>query len=294
MASENAGENKRTGSDMMADIRVSVIMPAYNHERYVESALKSIAGQTHQNMELIVINDGSTDGTAEVITEFIRCHPSLDVKYLDQKNQGVCKTLNKGLAMATGDYIAFLSSDDFWRPERVAVQLEFMENNLNIGMVFSDAWLFRDSTGKRYRWSDYKSALPEMFKNGIQNCDMYAQLLIRPLVPALTVLVRRRVLDEVGEFDGELAYEDYDLWLRIAMAYPIAYLHLPLADYRLHADNVSNDARLMLKGVVQTIKKNFRIGPFRNHRLKRWKIVVLLVLHLLADRLNKSVGKLRK
>jgi glycosyltransferase involved in cell wall biosynthesis len=266
-------------------------MPAYNHERYVGEALASVAAQTHANIELIVINDGSTDGTRGRILAFLQDHPKLAARFVDQENRGVCQTLNRGLEMAGGDYVAFLASDDRWCPERLAVGLEFMEQNRSIGMVFSDAWMFRDGAGEPCLWSSYKSGLAHLFKNGVQNADMYAELLARPLVPALTVLVRRAVLDEVGHFDGALAYEDYDLWLRIAAKYPIAYLHRPLAYYRLHEANVSNSAALMLKGVMQTVRKHFRTGPYRHRRWRRWRTLARLTGHLLSDRLKKMAGR---
>ena len=145
---------------------VSVIMPAFNHELYIEEALQSIGNQTHKNIELIVINDGSTDRTAGIIEEYVKKNSDKNIKYLNKRNEGVCKTLNKGLEMSTGDYIAFLASDDLWLPERLAIQLKFMENNKNIGMVFADTWFLNFTSKTNSKWSDYKPQIKNYFKNG--------------------------------------------------------------------------------------------------------------------------------
>jgi alpha-1,3-rhamnosyltransferase len=279
---------------MKTDPLVSVIMPAFNHELYIEAALQSIGDQTHKNIELIVINDGSTDGTAEIIEAYIKKNSGRNIRYMNKRNEGVCKTLNKGLEMSSGDYIAFLASDDLWLPDRLAVQLEFMENNRNIGMVFADAW-FLDFSGKTNRkWSDYKPQINNYFKNGIQNGDLYALLLTQPLVPALTVLIRRQVLFAVGFFDERLLYEDHDLWLRIAMNYPLGYIRQPLAYYRVHAANISNDTGFMIKGMFQTVKKHLNMGALKNKTMKKVKVILLLTFHLLKNRLKKRSGKFKE
>jgi len=271
---------------------VSVIMPAFNHELYIEEALQSIGNQTHKNIELIVINDGSTDRTAGIIEEYVKKNSDKNIKYLNKRNEGVCKTLNKGLEMSTGDYIAFLASDDLWLPERLAIQLKFMENNKNIGMVFADTWFLNFTSKTNSKWSDYKPQIKNYFKNGIQNTDLYALLLTQPLVPALTVLIRKQVLLEVGFFDEDLVYEDHDLWLRIAMNYPVGYIHQPLAFYRIHEANISNDTGFMIRGMFQTVKKHLNMGSFKNKTMKKMKVICLLTFNLLANRLKKRSRKL--
>jgi len=276
---------------MKCDPLVSVIMPAFNHELYIAEALQSIGNQTHKNIELIVINDGSTDGTTEIIEEYVKKNSDKNIKYLHKRNEGVCKTLNKGLEMSTGDYIAFLGSDDLWLPDRLAIQLEFMENNKNIGMVFADTWFLDFSKKTNNKWSDYKPRIKNYFKNGIQNTDLYALFLTQPLVPALTVLIRRQVLLEVGFFDEDLVYEDHDLWLRIALKYPLGYIDQPLAFYRIHGANISNDTGFMIRGMFQTVKKHLGMGAFKNKTLKKTKIICLLAFNLLVNRLKKRSGK---
>jgi glycosyltransferase involved in cell wall biosynthesis len=266
---------------------ISVIMPTFNHELYIKEALRSIGNQTYKNIELIVINDGSTDRTDEIIKDYISNNSDKSIKYLSKQNEGVCKTLNIGLEMSTGDYVAFLASDDLWLPNRLAIQLEFMENNKNIGMVFTDTWFLNFHSKTNRRWSDYKPKIRTYFKNGIQNTDLYALLLTQPLIPALTVLIRRNVLLDVGFFEEDLGCEDYDLWLRIAMNYPIGYIHQPLAFYRIHGTNLSNDTNFMLRGMFKTVKKHLEMGSYKNKTMKKIKVISLLTLNLVLNRLKK-------
>jgi glycosyltransferase involved in cell wall biosynthesis len=267
---------------------VSVIIPAYNHELYIEEALQSVIDQTYPNIELIVINDGSTDKTAEIIQKFVDNHKDFNMQFINKKNEGVCETLNKGIEMSKGEYISFLASDDLWLPNKISVQVEYMERNRKTGMVFSDAMfiLYNDRTD--IKWSDYKPELKKYFKNGMVNdVDLYYLLLTRPLIPALTVLVRKSVINKVGLFDKNLVYEDNDMWLRIAREYPIAYIDIPLAYYRLHNTNVSNDASFMLKGMMQTVHKHFRMEPLKSRPIKRFIIFNTLVFNLAVNRFRK-------
>lgn len=268
---------------------VSVIIPAYNHELYIEEALQSVIDQTYPNIELIVINDGSTDGTAKVITDFISRHQNHNIQFINKQNEGVCKTLNKGLEMSTGEYVAFLASDDLWLSDRVSIQVRFLEKNENIGMVFSDAWFLRFTTKTDIKWSNYKPGISSYFKNGIQNEDMYILLLTHAIIPALTVMIRKQILKEVGFFDENLVYEDYDMWLRIAMQYPLGYINQPLAFYRMHGTNISNNTGFMIRGMFQTIRKHFGINPLKHKPIKKIMIISLLIYNLCVNRFKKRL-----
>lgn len=266
---------------------VSVIIPAYNHEMYIEEALQSVINQTYKNIEVIIINDGSTDSTAEILEKFIKNNQDKNIQFVDKQNEGVCKTLNMGLAMATGDYVAFLASDDLWLPDKISMQLEFMEKNKNVGMVFSDAWFLRFNTKTDIKWSDHKHGINKYFQNCIQNTNMYTLLLTHAIIPAVTVMIRKTVLEEVGFFDDSLLYEDKDMWLRIARVYPIAYIDRPLALYRLHNNNISNNSLFMIRGLIQTTSKHLKMEPFKNKPIMRFFIVSRLVFNILIHRIKK-------
>ncbi|MDD4803086.1 MAG: glycosyltransferase [Syntrophomonas sp.] len=250
---------------------VSVIIPAYNHELYIEEALQSVVNQTYNNIELIVINDGSKDGTAKVITEFISRNQHYNIKYISKTNEGICRTLNKGLEIAKGSYFALLASDDMWTPERIEKQVYFMERNQNIGLVFSDHYFIRFTELTQIKATDYKPNIRKCFKNGIQNINIYEKLLTEDIIPALTVLIRKECFDKVGGFDNNLKAEDYDMWLRISKEFPIAFIDEPLAYYRVHDTNVSNKTMSLdtLKTVRAIMQKQYNDPPLKHQYIKK-------------------------
>jgi alpha-1,3-rhamnosyltransferase len=267
---------------------VSVIVPAYNHELYIEEALQSVIDQTYKNIELIIINDGSKDQTAVIIKEFITKNRKYNINFIDKENEGVCKTMNKGLEIANGEYIAFIASDDVWINIKVEQQVIFMENNKNIGMVSSDAFFLDFDRKTDIKWSEYKSDLTSYFINGIQNCNMYDTLLVRPLICAVTVMIRKDICKALNYFDEQLNAEDTDMWLRVARSYPVGYIEIPLVYYRLHNKNISNNLKIVVKGLFQIMRKHFKEEPLKNKYGKKILIIVILFKNLLITRIKKN------
>jgi len=255
---------------------VSVLIPAYNHEQYVEAALQSVVDQTYSNIEIIVINDGSTDRTGEVVLSFISKHTEYNINYIDKLNEGICRTLNKGLELAKGKYVALLASDDIWLPDKIEKQILIMEANLNIGMVFTDHYFMRFYEKTSIKATDYKPSTRDCFINNIQNVNMYEKLLTENIIPGLTVFIRKDCFDKVGGFDNNLKSEDLDMWLRIAKMYPIAFIDEPLAYYRVHDTNVSNNALSFgtIKLVFSILNKQYNEIPLKHQHAK--KIVLFL------------------
>jgi alpha-1,3-rhamnosyltransferase len=266
---------------------VSVIIPAYNHEMYIEDALQSVINQTYKNIEFIVIDDGSTDRTAEIIEKFKKKNQDKKIQFVSKKNEGVCKTMNMGLAMATGDYIACLASDDKWIENKLEVQVAFMENNKSIGLVCSDAYFSKFNQDTDLKWSSYKKGMDQYFRKGIQNCNMYEVLLARPLLCAVTVMIRREIFKEVDYFDEQLPSEDTDMWLRVARQYPIGYIDQPLVYYRMHGTNVSNNIHHVIRILFMIIRKHFREEPLRHAPIKKIKILTTLFVNITVTRIKR-------
>jgi glycosyltransferase involved in cell wall biosynthesis len=262
-------------------------MPAYNHELYIEEALQSVINQTYKNIEFIILNDGSTDSTAEIIEKFINNNQGKNVQFVNKQNEGVCKTMNMGLAMATGDYVAFLASDDKWIENKLEVQLAFMENNKNIGLVCSDAYFTKLNLDTNLKWSNYKVGMDRYFKKGIQKCNMHEVLLSRPLLCAVTVMLRREIFNEVDYFDEQLPGEDTDMWLRVARKYPIGYIDQPLAYYRMHGANISNNILFLIRGLFMILRKHFREEPLRSNPIKKCKILMILLFNLIVTKAKR-------
>lgn len=266
---------------------VSVIIPAYNHEMYIEEAIQSVINQTYKNIELIVINDGSTDGTGSIITNFIEKNNNFNIEYLSKPNEGICRTLNKGLELAKGKYVALLASDDMCMPDRIEKQLQLMEENANIGLVFSDHFFMRFNQITQLKATDYKPNIRKCFINNIQNVNMYEKLLTENIIPALTVFVRKECFDKVGGFDNNLWAEDYDMWLRISKEYPIAFIDEPLAYYRIHDSNLSHTAVSFdtFKIIRAIMKKQYNDKPLKHQHLKKTYLFIKLWYTLIKNRL---------
>lgn len=265
---------------------VTVIVPAYNHEKYIEACLKSVVEQTYENMQIIVLNDGSKDKTGFMIEKFIE-KQNRKIEYISKDNEGLCKTLNRALKISKGKYIATIASDDIWSPNKIEEQVNFLEENKSVGLVYSDAYFLKMEKKTTMKYSEYKPKIKKHFKNSIQNVNMYESLLVENVILAVTVVTRKECFDKVGFFDDSLKYEDYDMWLRIAKHYPIGYIDKPLAYYRIHDANISNNTRFMLIGALQAIKKQFKEEPLKSRPQKSIVLCLMFLFTALKNRVNK-------
>lgn len=209
--------------------RVSVIIPVYKGADFVAQAMESALSQTHQDIEVIVVNDGSPDNSKEIIQPYL-CDPR--VKYIEQQNAGVANARNTGISLATGKYIAFLDQDDLWHPIKIARQVEFMEKDSEVALVHSDI-AFIDAQGQPLATPDWA-----WVRDASGNC--IEDLVLANRIATLTVLLRRSCLEEVGAFRQELApSDDWDLWLQLATRHSFGFIAETLGYYRLHGDNES-------------------------------------------------------
>lgn len=206
-------------------MRFSVIVPLYNKAPYVEKALQSILSQTFTDYELIVVDDGSTDGSAEVATPLI---PSEKGRMIRQTNAGVSAARNHGVAASQGDYLCFLDADDWWDP----TFLEEMDRMIN---AYPDAGIW----GSNYWY--VKSGRQRICVIGVQTgyfdyCRVYAERLQMPLWTG-AVCMPRVLLDELGGFKPHLQLgEDFDMWIRVALNHKVAFLNKPLSYYNQDVD----------------------------------------------------------
>jgi len=208
---------------------VSVIMPCFNDAAFIGEAIQSILAQDYRNREIIVVDDGSTDNSIDVIRSF-----GSDVILLTQENAGSAIARNFALQQASGELIAFLDSDDAWLPGKLRTQVNFLKTNPGIGACF---------TAFHHWWPDGDGLYPDVAsfplpekegpkKNAtIEWC--YPDLLLKFPFWTGTALIPRTVIEKAGPFNPELRVgQDYDLWIRIATKYKIAFLDLKTALYR--------------------------------------------------------------
>jgi glycosyltransferase involved in cell wall biosynthesis len=209
---------------------VTVIAISYNHERFIRRCLDSVAAQTYPNVEIIVLDDHSTDGSLDVITRWIAETSTLVELIAHEQNQGICRNRNETLAMARGDYVACISTDDEWLPEKLEVQVEQMERlSDDVAAVYSDAYLI-DESGAALAGMSIERNRP--FSHPPEG-DIFDELLVGNFIPALTTLVRRHCFLAVGGYDESLVYEDWDMWLRLSRRYQFAFTPQVTARYRI-------------------------------------------------------------
>ena len=205
---------------------VSVIIPTYNRGWIVKEAVDSVLAQDFENFELIVVDDGSTDNTPQLLAGYGR-----NITVISQPNFGVSAARNRGIAVAAGRWIAFLDSDDLWLPGKLSRQVAFFKANPDALICQTEEiWIrngVRVNPGRRHRKSS-----GTIFERSLALC----------LVSPSAVMVTKNLLDAVGGFDESLpACEDYDLWLRISCRYPVYLIDTPLIVKRGgHNDQLSN------------------------------------------------------
>jgi glycosyltransferase involved in cell wall biosynthesis len=222
---------------------VTVVVPLYQARDYVAAALDSILAQTFGDLEVVVVDDGSTDGGGEIVHEYAA--RDARVRYLRRENAGPAAARNTGIAAARAAVIAFLDSDDLWLPEKLARQLPLLRENT---LVHSEALVLRDGgavgEGRLGARFDPEHAFDYLLRH-------------TPTAPLLTTVVRRDLLLAHGCFDESLiGPEDYDLWLRLAAA-GVRFEHLPepLAAYRVRGDGLSSDFVLISSGILDVYGK---------------------------------------
>ncbi|WP_460912307.1 glycosyltransferase [Spirosoma areae] len=201
---------------------VTVICTSYNHEAYVEQALQSVVDQAYPNVELIVIDNGSTDRSPDRIGRFASRHPAT-VYLRNPVNLGLNRAFNQGLALAGGRYVIDLASDDVLLPGRIARQTDLFEQLSGpYAVVFSNA-AYIDEQGRRTAFH-YPIDSTGHARIAVPSGYVFQQILDAYFICTPTMMMRRDVLNELGGYDETLAYEDFDFWVRSSRHYPYAYL----------------------------------------------------------------------
>jgi glycosyltransferase involved in cell wall biosynthesis len=240
---------------------VTVIATCFNHERFVVECLESIRAQTYPNVQLIIADDCSSDGSVALIKDWVSRTGTACTLVLHDQNQGVCRTRNETLSHALGTYVSSLSTDDTWFPEKLAVQVEQLERlPPSFGVTYGDAHL-TDVDGKLLPATFFTKVRADRFFDEPPDGDVFAKLLQVNFVPAMTTMVRRECYEAVGPYDESLAYEDWDMWLRLARRYEFAFSPYVSARYRVHRSSLwhtlgsrtwESDIRILRKHLGQS------------------------------------------
>ncbi|CRI63021.1 Putative glycosyltransferase (modular protein) [Thiocapsa sp. KS1] len=265
---------------------VSVVIPVYNGERYIGPTLQSVAEQSHERLEILVVDDGSTDGTACVLDLFARQDPRFRI--LKQANKGVAAARNLGIRSAHGDFIAPLDADDIWHRERISKHLRgLLEAPSDVGLVYSP-WITIDESGARLS--------PCMDRDRFEGIVWLQLMLGNFLGSASTCLIKAACLREVGLYDEQYfsqraqGCEDWDLYLRIARRFRFLFQPDCLIAYRQVRGSMSVDVEQMMRSYERMMAKAGQPGVAFPKRIQRWSCAAYLLY--LADRaaLARRVG----
>ena len=219
---------------------VSVIIPCYNMAHWLGEAIESVLAQDYPNLEIVVVDDGSTDNTREVACAFPQ------VKYLWRPNGGgPAAATNMGIENSRGTFIALIDADDIWLPGKLRAQIKHLMAKPDVGLISTPISCI-DEHGKRLSRNRFVSRRPT-----------FSQLLVSCTIMPSTVVIRRTCFETVGLFDPELkGTDDWDMWLRIACFFRVARVgRRPLCTYRIHGTALHHDHESMLKMQIAVIRK---------------------------------------
>lgn len=238
---------------------ISVIVPAYNAARTILETVESVLGQTFQNFELIIIDDGSTDATAELLKEI----GDSRLKVYSYENGGVAIARNRGSALARGKFISFLDADDMWTPDKLESQLAALERMPEAGVAYSWTSMADENGEPLYPQK------PVYFEG-----DVYPQLLVNNFIfSGSNILARREAIESVGEFDLSLkARQDWDCYARLAAMWPFVLVPRHQIFYRQSPMSMSSRINLVEEEILIAAEKAFQSAPAELQYLKKQRL----------------------
>lgn len=256
--------------------KVSIVIPTYNSEKYIEESIDSVSLQTNVDFEIVVIDDGSTDGTEAIVKELSK--KDKRVKYYYQNNKGPGGARNRGIKEAQGEYIAFLDADDLLLKDSLEKRLTLFSKLSSIGLVFTDYYL-EDNSGtnstndisylKKRNFLKELSSATEWTEHGyLLNKKFFEMSVIKgSFIWTSTVMVKKEVLNEVGGFSEDLRRsQDKDLWYRIIKKYNVGYIDKPLAVYKRYRGFHGSNPEKELNETIKFSKRLLSIAGNRKQK----------------------------
>lgn len=238
---------------------VSVVIAAYNASRWIGETLESVLAQDYTDCEIILVDDGSTDDTAQIVARY-----GERVRYIHKSNGGQPSARNVGIRAAQGEYVAFLDADDLWTKEKLRLQVDLLHET-GRAWTYSDAFVFDSESGDLLHRAGQLQRLYEG--------DILEPLFLGNFILSPTPVVRRSVFEQVGYFDEDEAVhigEDWYMWLRIAACYPVGLVSKPLAHYRVHTQSMTGggDPLPRLTGYLTVIERMVAREPVKLNKLR--------------------------
>lgn len=245
----------------MSKTLVSVVIPCYNHEDFVQASIQSVINQTYENIELIIIDDGSKDGSIAKIEEMTKlCEQRfVNFEFRSRPNKGLSATLNEAIEWCQGEYYSGIASDDVILSHKLKVQVEFLNSHHNVLAVFGGVQHIDENDKiiatslSKSRYYDFKRIIMHKFD-----------------LPAVTQLIRLQALKETGGYDSSIILEDWYMWLKLTKHGSIYYMSEIFALYRQHDNNISKDSEKMKQGRLDVLSF-FKDSKYYNKALTNIK-----------------------
>ncbi len=255
---------------------VSVIIHTYNNEKFIAETIESVLNQTYKDYEIIIVDDGSVDGTRDALSPYKQ-----KIRYHYKENGGIASAKNTGISLSEAEFVAFLDHDDLWVSDKLQLQMECFKENPQVGLVYAQYTSFRDSKELRTK--------PEKGYSGW----IFKELLAKSFIQTSTVVVKKECLNAVGPYDESFSLGDeYDMFLRISKKFQCGFVDKGLTRYRVHDTNASNNDFLFDNenlGVYKKIYDNFTDLDAEEKKILRKRIARYSMK--VAEGLN-SQGKL--
>ena len=228
---------------------VSIVLASYNMGHYLPESVRTVLAQTYENIEVIIIDDGSTDDTEEQIKPLL---VDSRLRYIKQENQGQPKAKNNGIKASKGEYIAFCDGDDLWAPNKLEIQLPLFKDDPEVGVVYSEVSYIDDKGNPLDKEQPY-----ERYSGKVTD-----KLILKNFIPFGTAIVKKQCFDEMGLFDENLPMGiDWDLWLRLSTRYKIMYIPAKTYIYRIWPGQMSSNYRGRYHHAELIMNKFIRNNP---------------------------------
>ncbi len=256
---------KKFMNAMIQSPLVTVGVALYNHADYIEQCLTSVLNQTYQNIEIIVIDDGSKDSSFEVARRFLESQKKNQQFTIETRaNQGMCNTLNEIAQKSKGQYISFIGSDDFWMQNKILDQLNFLEDHPELILVHSNS-IKVDSQGKEIKKIDYSAK--------INSGSVYEALIRRTGgINTPSHLYRTNIYQDIGYYDPAFSFEDTDFWLRLSKKHQVGFINQFHTYYRWHGKNLSDSSNALnfyYDELIRIFEKNITEPDLRRYAIKK-------------------------
>lgn len=240
--------------------QVSVIMPCYNHARYLPEAVESILKQSYGDLELIITDDSSSDNSVDVIERYKRMDRRI-ISIYNKKNKGASCSRNRAIMASRGNYVSFCDADDIWENDKLEIQMDCMLNNREYAAIHSDSTIIN---GQGTPTGDLFSSL---YQRGKMSGNLFHELCVSNFINIQTVLLRRQCVNDVGLFEEDIKYvEDWIYWVKVARNFRFFYIDEPLGRYRIHEGSTNKNLEGCTKNRIKgynCILNNFPDIPMK-------------------------------